>query len=221
MNNSLIDKIANWFKPPAGEVSTYEEYVRRWRRKTGKPLLIAAGLLVLGAILSFTGIGLAVAVVAGLFLFFEGYKVAGLGLARRNNLKKFEKSGLKEAACESFSQAQQGAAGRMYCAWNRDYLFTDSGVIIPMQAVAWIYKEIQSVNFLFIPLIRIHSIEIKTLDGKGVSLYMGKVKDDEALARILFGIQQVNPKLLIGHSEENQQRYSQLVSDYAAGVKDV
>lgn len=188
----------------------YETYVSSYKSRQKTTLLIAAGAMVLGFLLAATGIGAIVGIGAMIYLVIMGVRASALSSHAKKSMKALYKAGKYENAMEGFSQASTCQLNDQTYAWNEAFLYLPYGAIYPLEKVAWIYPYCQNISYLFIFRFSINACKLFLKDGTQSLMYYGKAKDQEAFKKLLIGLKEAQPALLLGYSAENQKLYDQI-----------
>lgn len=192
----------------------YDDLVRNYKKRQRKKQLIAFAVMVLGFLLTFTGIGGIVGLVALLYLYLMWIDIAVLALARKKSKKELQANGLYDAAMQTLQHAERLQLDGLTYAWTNDFFFTGYGAIFPMQKIAWIFPFTYTARKMMIPIARQHWCQIMMLDGTSRVAFYGRVKDQAAFKKMLHGMHSVNPELQIGHTPANEELYNQRVTLY-------
>lgn len=188
----------------------YENFVSIFKTKRRKKLLIAVAVVVLGFLLVATVIGAFAAIGAVIYLMMELVRGSVYSSHTKKSLKALHKDGQYEAAMNGLAQAKTCQLDELTYAWTEDFLYLPYGAIYPMKKVAWIYPYCHTQVHYLVIRIKTSACKLFLTDGSQSLLYYGKAKDEEAFKRLLVGLKEANPALLLGYTQENQQLYQQL-----------
>lgn len=194
----------------------YDDIVASYKKRQQMKLLISFGAMVLGFLLSATGVGAIVGIAAMIYLMIEAVRTFGTANVRKTSMKELQSKGLHDAAMLALQQAERQQMDGLTYAWTSEFFCTGYGAIFSMQKIAWIYPFTHTVRYMMIPIVRQHWCKILMLDGTERLAFYGKVKDQSAFERMLKGMRSVNPELQIGHTPENVELYKQRVMLYKA-----
>ena len=192
---------------------TYETFVSEYKARQKSRMLIAAGIMVVGFLLAATGIGAIIGIVAMVYLVILAVRGSVLRSHTKKSLKVLHKTGVVEKAMAAIGEAQTCQLDELTYAWNDDYLYLPYGAIYPMEKVAWIHLFTQNLSYMFIFRFSISACKLFLRDGTQSLLFYGKPKDQEAFKRLLIGLKETKPALLLGYSQENQQQYNQITAE--------
>lgn len=194
----------------------YDALLANYKKRQITKQLITFAVMVLGFLLTFTGVGAIVGLVALFCLFGMWIRIGTLAHARKASKKELQANGLYDAAMQALQHAERLQMDGFTYAWTNDFFFTGYGAIFPMQKIAWIFPFTHTTRYLMIPIVRQHWCQIMMLDGTKRVAFLGRVKDQAAFKKMLHGMRSVNPELLIGYTPENEEQYNQRVTLYKA-----
>ena len=189
------------------ENKVYGNLMAACKKRQRTRLLLSAAVMVLGFILCSTGIGGIAGLAAMLYLMMEGAKTCGMKLMRNKSLKMLKNSGKLKEAMESLANGKTQQLDGLTFAWSHDYFCTGYGAIYETQQIVWMFPFTQTIRYFFIPVVRNHWCKMLMTDGTERIAFYGKAKDKEAFEKLLRGLRMENPQLLIGHTQENMDRY--------------
>lgn len=157
---------------------------------------------------------------AFLYAMMTGFKALTLMFVRRKSHRALKKLNLLERAMADLEHAARFQVDEHCFGLTEKYLCLPHGVILQVEKLAWVYTQATRMRYMYvIPLGTVRTCQVKTVDGKETAMFYGKVKNDQAFKALLVRLLQYNPRLLIGHTAENQQRYAQRVAMYKAAAK--
>ena len=192
----------------------YEVLIAPYKERQRKRMLIALAVMVAGFLLVATVIGGIVGLAAWIYLMLEMVKTFALFSVRKKSLAHLEKQGKKQQVMDSLQFATRMELDGVTYAWTDEYLCLPHGVILPLNAIAWIYLFTQKVSYMMIPIMKMNSCKVRLIDGKESLVFYGKAKNKQAFAELLSALQSKIPHLLIGNTPENQAKYKEMVAAY-------
>ena len=192
----------------------YEKLTAPYQERQKKRLLIAAGVMVLGFVLAATGIGAIAGIAAMIYLMMEGIRTWTCRSHAKKSIKALQKAGVFDRAMGGAADANVCRIDELSYAWNDEYLYLPYGAVYPLKDVAWIYPYTHNMVVLLFT-ISINACQLFLADGTQSLLFYGKAKDQEAFRKLLAGLKQTKPELLLGYSDENKQLYQQIKQNNA------
>ena len=189
----------------------YNKIIAPYKERQKKRLSCAAVAMVLGLLLSATGIGFIVFVAAMVYLALEAVRTSTLSQLQNKSIKQLKRGGVLDSIMDSLQHATTMQVDGLIYAWTDKYLCLPHGVILPLADIAWIFPFEQTIRMM-IPVCKLHWCKIQLLDGSDTLAFYGTVKDKQAFNALLVGLKSVIPHLLIGYNAENQKLYHAMVN---------
>ncbi len=152
-------------------------------------------------------------IVCFLYLLYAAIRLFSLLVFRRKTHKILKGYNELERALADLENAEVIREGGRVFAISKDFLFLPYGAILPMNSVAWIYMQRDTIRMLLIPLMRLHSCSLKLTNGMDVPVFYGKIKNKDAFDELIRRMMEINSSLLVGYSLENKLKYEMITTE--------
>ena len=193
----------------------YKSLATQYRVRQIKKLFTAAVVMIVmffaASVIPVAGLA---AMIAFIYLLMESIKAVILSLVRRKGNKVLKNKGLWNDAMTAMENAVHIQVDKQCFAVTDKYLFLPYGMILELNRIAWVYMQIQTTRFFYIPVMKMNICQFKLLDETTALAFYGKVKDMEAFKKLLLVLKLQIPELLIGYTGENQKMYQKMVAEH-------
>lgn len=182
-----------------------------WTRPIAKSLISAGIMILLGyacgqlnhddALWMMAGLGL---FVTGFYLFFAVLKSFFVTIHLMQNRASLRRQGLTHEAMSAMDNAELIQVDKMRFGLTDEYLCLPFGSIVPVRHIDWMYNYCAVSTFMFIPIAKTTSCQIRLIDGTRIMGFYEKVKDHQAFEELLLRLKLRNPELLFGYTADNE-----------------